>query len=57
MQARRYARLTLSGCAFVFPNRLPSNLKFLFQVVQESVELGIILEDMQDRIFEPECQV
>ena len=38
----------------MFPNRSPSNLKFLLQVSQDSVELGIILEDIQDRIFEAE---
>ena len=33
----------------MFPNSLPGDLKFLLQVVQESVELGIILEDIQDK--------
>ena len=50
-------RRTLSVGGFVFPNSLPDDLKFLLQVVQESVELGIILEDIQDRIFEPKWQV
>jgi hypothetical protein len=50
-------RRTLSVGGFVFPNSLPGDLKFLLQVVQESVELGIILEDIQDRISDPEWQV
>jgi hypothetical protein len=49
--------LALSGSGFVFPNRPSSNVNFLLQVRQDGLELGVIFEDIQDGVVEPEWQV
>lgn len=52
-----FCELALAGTGFVFPNRSSSNLKLSVHVGKDSLELGIVSEDIQYRIVEPKLDL